>query len=338
MNAIEQEVTELLRAKATGAPVRIEPPAEVLRHTRVRRVRNAIGGTAIAAGLVAGAIFGVQSIVGRQTIEPTAPIPWVDRPAVTGAGSPSCRSSDVTLRVGASPTRYMRFVASTAATACSIDLFGGGATMRLLDAGGRDMNVQILMSSLTALGVGGSVGEHSVTYEWRNYCGPATRSVQVEIALGPGNGTLTSAYDTTTPSCVDRSKPSTIQLGVAGSFAYPDEELPTDPLYKSLNFSIVAPRTVPIDGTLHYRVVVTNPTGADVPLDPCPIYRHGLHNSTNEIGGSFLLNCEATERFVPARGRLVFQMQLEGFASIGRAELYWGLQTLPLIMAPFEVV
>jgi hypothetical protein len=68
------------------------------------------------------------------------------------------------------------------------------------------------------------------------------------------------------------------------------------------------PATVQRGSDLTYEVVLTNPTGAPVRLDPCPAYTQELQKAKLIVRN--LLNCAAAP-VVPAHGSVVFTMILK---------------------------
>ncbi len=87
--------------------------------------------------------------------------------------------------------------------------------------------------------------------------------------------------------------------------------------------AIQAPASVRAGDALDYVVVLTNSTGADVPLSPCPNYLESL--SGVKAAGAYELNCAVPA--IPAGGSLRFAMRLAipAFVQAGTVTLTWSL-------------
>lgn len=353
MNPIEQEVRDMLRTKVAQAPVRDEPPPVVLRRTKTLRAVNGVGIMAAAAAVVLGIVLGAQTFGDRNVVEPTTPgkpIPWADLPADhPGESARPCNVVDVDFFAEVSDARHLYFRPATAATICSFTF--DPKSIRASDAStGRDLGVRVKGFGPTRVDLGGGQGGFSLPYLWSNYC--ETTPVAVHVALSDGRGVLRAPEVATAvpagsgPSrpqappgaCVDRSKPPTMELGGTGSYAVPSEEL--DPAFRDVTFSLKAPSPVRRDTTLRYEVIMTNNTDTDIALAPCPIYSHAVvgEETSEPGGGPFYLNCDAAPDVIPARGRLVFQIEISGFKTTGRRTLLWSLQTMPSISVPIQIV
>ncbi len=84
-----------------------------------------------------------------------------------------------------------------------------------------------------------------------------------------------------------------------------------------------APVTVKAGSTLHYTVMLSNPTAAAVVLDPCPVYQEGIYPAAGQPAQeTFSLNCSALTA-IPARGQVGYEMVIETPAGAGVAKLWW---------------
>ena len=82
---------------------------------------------------------------------------------------------------------------------------------------------------------------------------------------------------------------------------------------------------------LAYTVTLTNPSGSDVPLNPCPAYDEFVGSGSTTVWVAtirhYYLNCDATSS-IPAGGSLTFEMRLTLPADQpgGMAKFGWDLQ------------
>lgn len=84
---------------------------------------------------------------------------------------------------------------------------------------------------------------------------------------------------------------------------------------------IEAPATVAAGATLDYRVALTNPGDAPVPLDPCPVYQENLYKGHAEL----VLNCLGAGGMLPPHSTVRFAMRLvvPDYAPAGVWPLTW---------------
>lgn len=91
--------------------------------------------------------------------------------------------------------------------------------------------------------------------------------------------------------------------------------------YPGLTAKADLPGTVVAGATTHYTVTLTNTTGKDIRLDPCPVYAQGLY-PPKQIQ-FFRLNCGGADT-IPAHGSVTFAMQMPIPATVsGTAKFSW---------------
>lgn len=137
----------------------------------------------------------------------------------------------------------------------------------------------------------------------------------------------------------DSSRPQAdgaLTVGLPRTEGVPAGLLPAD--RKNLNVALDAPPSSAEGEPLRYQVRLSNPTDADIALDPCPAYQAvytwqaGVGSTQLASGGR--LNCRAAPSAVPAGGEVVFEMVQHdpavGDPGPGRAaevevEVQWGI-------------
>jgi hypothetical protein len=92
-----------------------------------------------------------------------------------------------------------------------------------------------------------------------------------------------------------------------------------------LQFRIAAPPTVQAGTDLDYVLTISNATGTDIALEPCPSYVQ----SSTDVKDHYQLNC-ARSRPVPAQGMETFAMRLHipSNADTGPTKLGWALDAV----------
>lgn len=336
MNGIEDELRQLFADPRRTPPGWPDATGRVHAGMRRRRRRRAAIGTAVVA-LVISAVAGLSLAVLRDTrhqpVDPAPPvIPWVDlppseQPSVTlspRAATAACRTADLVLdRIedgAAAGTRYRRvLVRNTGLDRCT--LAGRPVLLGTASPGGERV--------ISTLSAGDPVEVPNAT--------PA--------AIDPGESAVVTVM--TYGACLDGRKESNVQavrlrLPDGGEIALrtslnttcgvglsqwqrPAPRPPAVSPFAALVASLDAPPVIRTGETLEFVVTLTNPTGADVVLSPCPNYLVSL-TAPVKAGGSHQLNCAAT--VVPAHGRLRFAMRmgipvLPGY--IGPTTLQWTL-------------
>lgn len=110
-----------------------------------------------------------------------------------------------------------------------------------------------------------------------------------------------------------------------------DAEPATDPPLSPLTAEIRAPTTAVAGHSLAYTVTLTNPSGRDVLLNPCPAYDEFVGSGSTtvwvETVRHFYLNCNVATT-IPAGGSVTFDMRLTLPADQpgGMAKFSWDLQ------------
>ncbi len=111
--------------------------------------------------------------------------------------------------------------------------------------------------------------------------------------------------------------------GVALSEWYRPTPPPRANAWDVLTAAIEAPASVRAGDTLDYVVVLTNQTGADVPLDPCPNYIEGL--SAVKAAGTYGLNCAVPAISAGGGVRFAMRLAIPATAPPGTVTLTWSL-------------
>jgi hypothetical protein len=101
----------------------------------------------------------------------------------------------------------------------------------------------------------------------------------------------------------------------------------TGELTGAVNAPIIARR----GETLRYTVTLSNPTGSEASLAPCPSYTQSLYSEGKVASNTMRLNCSAAGNKIAAQASATFEIQLPIPASLppGDAKLSWVLQNGP---------
>jgi hypothetical protein len=147
----------------------------------------------------------------------------------------------------------------------------------------------------------------TIGLQWANWCGPLTQPLTVRVNLPDGGNVAAVQPDPSTgfrgvPPCEDAAAGSTLTLDPAQGAAAPQTPAPS----AALSAELRTPPTAVAGATLEYEVTLTNPTGAAVPLDPCPSYTESLGTVTR----AFILNCSAAPKIDPGAS-VTFAMRLD---------------------------
>jgi hypothetical protein len=284
-------------------------------------------------------------------------VPWVDRPApayVEPTPRPyptdarACRTADLAVRVGqpgaglGNTNLPVEFV-NTSGSPC---LLNGYPTISGLGADGSLAPLPVSQGSyfgdpgpaaniapgeVAALNISGADAcPAAQTGERRSY--PTLR-----IGL-PGGGSVdvrVGAFDTVCGVWVSR-------------FGVPADEVPVPiPSPSPLTARISAPTTAAPGESLDYTVTLTNSSGTDYPLNPCPIYEEYVGSGTATVWVAtvrdYSLNCDVAST-IPARGSVTFEIRLQlpvdqPAAPAGMAKFGWDVQggAGPYASTPLEI-
>jgi hypothetical protein len=151
----------------------------------------------------------------------------------------------------------------------------------------------------------------TVTFVWRNWCGPRPGLVGLRVTL-PGGGSLVPAVEAGTPRglvarCDAPGAPSTLSRG---PFAPELPEPPPSPL-DGLTATIGLPPTAVAGRPLRYTVTLANPTQRSVWLRDCPNYTEAvLLGVDGKAVERHRLNCGPVGAIGPGQ-RVTFAMVLE---------------------------
>jgi hypothetical protein len=326
---MEREVREMLKSKSSRAPVMEEPPKPVLRRARARKATNSIGLAVVVAILAVGSLVSVRSLVSTEPIEPLTrlPVPWVSiPPSPTGGGIEPCRASDLVFSVAGGPSAEMAFTPRSDLIRCVIDR---KLTIELFNDADKKLSVPVgVADRFEDLVVYNREVLRLALFSWTNGCAPTTGPIRFRVTLPNGGGML-EATATRTDSgelgCTgSRSNTTlTIQSGGSASSGYVRHDA-LDMLTVRLS---QMPRSVRAGTELRYVVLLTNATGAAVPLDPCPDYDQTLTVLNNSTSTSVVnkLNCAAAPNSIPARSRLTLEMRfaVPADSNAAPAELSW---------------
>lgn len=331
-----------LRAWGTAeAAAAGEPPPFALGAPRRRAWLPAL---AAAAVLVVAAGGGLVLAHGRSPRPAPAPaaapgvVPWADLPASpdgglgptpaasTPAGVRTCRAADLR---ASQPDRGQ---GATGNWVASIVLTNASRTPCLL-TGRLDAASGVVggVRRPLALTEGSSLGgvapvvlapaaSGRVTYAFYQRCDttqPPVTPVYRDLRITLLGGTLPVPGADISLGC---GRPELQVSALGGDAPQQQEGLPA---WAVLEPTIEAPASVRAGDVLRYRVVLTNPTDTDVPLDACPNLLQALGSAVKRL---WALNCAAAGP-VPAQGSETFAMELAvpGDAPVGGLRLVWSL-------------
>jgi hypothetical protein len=223
-----------------------------------------------------------------------------------------------------------------AAAPCSLS---PGVSVSILDASGHPLSVSTTIVSLGPLcgGTGGQCpppgptappwifmppsaanaqdGGDGGNLVWTNWCGPEpAQPFTLLITLGDGIQVRTPAISAKVPACLNASKPSLLEvtpIAIGGPWPTEPPAIAPDRLTAGIELTEPARPGQP----LHYIVVLTNPTGSDIELTPCPTYQERLNAKGGPVVEEHVLNCAAVGAI--ASGQSVrFAMVIEVPASL----------------------
>jgi hypothetical protein len=170
----------------------------------------------------------------------------------------------------------------------------------------------------------------TVTFVWRNWCGPRPGLLGLRVTL-PGGGSLVPAVETGTPRglaarCDAPGAPSTLSRG---PFTPQLPQPPPSPL-QGLTATIGPPPTAVAGRPLRYTVTLTNPTQRPILLRDCPNYTEAVVLGVDgKAAERHLLNCAPVGAIGPGR-RVRFAMVLELPARLrpGAGVLTWVIDSV----------
>jgi hypothetical protein len=103
----------------------------------------------------------------------------------------------------------------------------------------------------------------------------------------------------------------------------PQPTYPADPLAR-LTLQLRSPATVRAGTTLHYVVVLSNPTDHTIALSPCPVYLE--FSPSVGVKLPYRLNCDQVQSIAAhAHVRYQMEMAIPRHASPGMTQLFWDL-------------
>lgn len=287
-----------------------------------------------SSSLVAGSASSVPS--NGAAASESGLVAWVDRPAAHYvAPSPSlppadarpCAAQDVRassgqVGAGLGNTNLPVSLVNVSTSACSL---AGYPTLVGVDAKGGHHVIAVDRGSYFGdPGPPGNIepgGDGSVNISGADACDAALTGQRIypTLLVGlPDGGRV----------AIDGRQFDTICGVFVSAFGVPSLAAPPSEISPlPVTAAISAPATVAAGTTLAFVVTLTNPTGADFSLRPCPSYEEfvGSGSSGQWVATirDYFLNCDAV-RAVPAGGSLRFEMKLalpadqpQGFAKFG---------------------
>lgn len=332
---IEQEVREMLSSKVRNAPGLEEPPQPVMRRARVRRIRNGIGGTAIAALVVFGAIAGVR-VLGSDAINPTTRtgvVPWMSETAPPLVGDPelpACHAEDVRLTARSDFRALLGLEAIDAP--CSLKAY----SVRVLRTNGRTLPIGTLTAG-AAIRV--APGSTTTLYgEWEP-CAPPEPLIFEMLFIDSHNTLRAGSAAATENTCSGNATPK--KLSFNGAVSPPTQRaLAYLQMLDNLRATISgAPTTARPGDTLRFRVTLENTSGRQIRLEPCLTYSEQivLGNGGPEPK-RYVLNCQGVGGVFEPRESRVFAMQytIPYDTEAGEWGLIWSLEQPPDIGSDFQ--
>jgi hypothetical protein len=298
--------------------------ARVFQH---RMLRTATGGVEIA--LVAVAVIAVVSVLGRGTNVPaasasasptataeTAAIQWINARGAKFNPAPADASPCTRTDLQFEPTHQGAYhglatqeviVTNVSSTACKLvgppDMIASANSLsKAIDAGNfaRD-RIVIEPRSEVVMTLGAPAG-----------CTSKDDEIADTVSLSIANGSPAELRGVYLPlACGDPAVVSFSQEGSPPS---------TDPR-SSLVATWTGPGTAARGSTISYVIRLTNPTGADIALDPCPSYTQ--HANGDDVSETLLLNC-ADAQVIRAGGFEEFAMELTLPSGEGSPEIKVG--------------
>jgi hypothetical protein len=186
----------------------------------------------------------------------------------------------------------------------------------------------------------------SLRIDWSTpFCGEASGRQTLEMTLPHDGGLVTAdVVEAMQPACTSsETHPELRSYVSASAFDEPAVPTPLDSPFNAVTVAVTTPPTTATAGALlRYVVAITNPTSADIPLDPCPGYAEerfstgdARYRALNERS-TYRLNCR-TVAALPAGGTVRFEMhtRIPAQIEVGRqARVAWRL--LARALAPTD--
>jgi Protein of unknown function (DUF4232) len=330
------ELEERLGALAEEGARHARPPAAATIGRRSRRRRRRQAGVVLLGLALVGAVVVARASapMPSRPVAPSTPtsrapatpgglVPWIAapprpptpaRPAAVPPATPACTADRLHATAGwegatGSLAGWVRLT-SRAGARCSLR---GYPAIQLLDrqsralptrtgrAGPRQVTGVLLRPGTAA----------TVTFVWRNWCGPNPGLVGLRVTL-PGGGTLVPAVEAGTPRGLAArcDAPGAASLLSRGPFAPQRPEPPPSPL-EGLTATITLPPAAVAGRPLRYTVTLTNPTQRPVLLRDCPNYTEAvLLGIDGKAVERHRLNCAPVGAIGPGQ-RVTFAMVLD---------------------------
>src|SRR5262245_26893803 len=315
---IEDEPRRTLADPRRSPPGWPDAAARVLAGIRRRQRRRVVAGAgAVSLLAIVATAFAVTVARGPTPDQVADPdrgqaagdvVPWLDLPAVMEDVTPtlsprpveaSCRTGDLVFDTvetdGAGGTLFHQVTVHNAGTAtCTVP---GRPVLLKSDGGGTSVAVTGTQAAISPSGSTPATiaqGERAaVTIETYGGCLDGRPEVMYDdVRLGMADGGEIRLRMSLNATCG-------VNVSVWHRLAVPEPGATNPVTY--LVPSIESPPTVPIGGTLEFVVKLTNPSGHDISLDPCPNYNVSL--SGVKTGGFYQLNCAVS--VISARGGAV---------------------------------
>jgi len=328
MNSIEQEVREMLTAKVGRAPGYDEPPPQVLRRARTKRVFTVSGAVLASAALIIAAIVVVQSFA-KPALVTTHLVGWRDLQVVPAGGdtpldlsAPFCRAKDIAFEIQLTSSEdYVQFKNKSPKGRCQLNVPLTVSSLKIFE-GARDLGV-VGTTHFTHPGFLVTSRPHIIYFQWNSYCGPPLSDERWEMTL-PNRGGRISAYSNeSVPPCRN------VRPGVTFLQAAPAPRV-SGSVY--LRPSIEAPKRVRPGELLVYKVRLTNDYAAPISFGSqadCPNYHQALYGIDTVVilDRSYQLNCGDAGTVAPGKS-VTFEMRLQVPTTmpIGTYTLHWGFQ------------
>lgn len=171
-------------------------------------------------------------------------------------------------------------------------------------------------------------GLAQVTIQWFNWCGadPA-EPMSLAITLPEGGVLQAPVVMGGVPRCDEASTGSSLSVAAFDAAPGPSPSDPPAVPAEALEVSLEVPDQATAGQTLHYVVVLTNPTTSPIDLRPCPAYMERVNAPGGGVAVDYILDCAGVPTIAPG-ATIRFAMQLDIPASIpasDEAAIVWSL-------------